>query len=122
LWAKVFFGNLLPRWWLDIATAIHFYEAVLATLAIVVWHFYQVFFDPDIYPMNWTWWDGKASFEHYREEHALDSETLLEAARGEIRSDFEQSAEEIVPANEDERPNGGERECPVEEITPEPRL
>ncbi|OLC93748.1 MAG: hypothetical protein AUH86_16035 [Acidobacteria bacterium 13_1_40CM_4_58_4] len=81
LWAKVSFGNLLPRWWLDIATAIHFYEAVLATLAIVVWHFYQVFFDPDVYPMNWAWWDGKMPFEHYREEHALDAETLLEAAR-----------------------------------------
>jgi hypothetical protein len=77
LWAKVSFGNLLPRWWLDVATAVHFYEAVLATLAIVVWHFYQVFFDPDTYPMNWAWWDGKMSFEHYSEEHGLDSNTLL---------------------------------------------
>jgi hypothetical protein len=81
IWAKVLVGNSLPRWWIDVATAIHFYEAVLATLAIVVWHFYQVFFDPDVYPMNWAWWDGKMSFEHYREEHGLDSETLLEAAR-----------------------------------------
>jgi cytochrome b subunit of formate dehydrogenase len=83
LWAKITFGNLLPRWWLDIATAIHFYEAVLATLAIIVWHFYQVFFDPDSYPMNWAWWDGKMSFEHYSEEHALDSATLFDAARRE---------------------------------------
>jgi cytochrome b subunit of formate dehydrogenase len=81
LWAKVWVGRLLARWWLDVATAIHFYEAVLATLAIVVWHFYQVFLDPDVYPMNWAWWDGKMSFEHYREEHALDSETLLATAR-----------------------------------------
>jgi cytochrome b subunit of formate dehydrogenase len=80
LWAKVSFGSLLPRWWLDVATAIHFYEAILATLAIVVWHFYQVFLDPDVYPMNWTWWDGKMSFEHYREEHSRDVETLLKAA------------------------------------------
>jgi cytochrome b subunit of formate dehydrogenase len=80
LWAKISVGNLLPRWWLDVATAIHFYEAVLATLAIVVWHFYQVFFDPDVYPMNWAWWDGKMSFEHYREEHPLDTQTLLAAA------------------------------------------
>jgi cytochrome b subunit of formate dehydrogenase len=85
LWAKVFFGNLLPRWWLDIATAIHFYEAVLATLAIVVWHFYQVFLDPDVYPMNWAWWDGRMSFEHYREEHGLDGETLVKAAELERR-------------------------------------
>jgi len=83
LWAKVFFGDLLPRWWLDVATAIHFYEAVLATLAIVVWHFYQVFLDPDVYPMNWAWWDGKMSFEHYEEEHGLDGATLLEAVRSE---------------------------------------
>jgi cytochrome b subunit of formate dehydrogenase/mono/diheme cytochrome c family protein len=86
LWAKVFFGNLLPRWWLDIATAVHFYEAVLATLAIVVWHFYQVFLDPDVYPMNWAWWDGKMSLEHYQEEHGLDGVTLLEAARGEVKA------------------------------------
>jgi cytochrome b subunit of formate dehydrogenase len=84
LWAKVFFGDLLPRWWLDIATAIHFYEAVLATLAIIVWHFYQVFLDPDTYPMNWAWWDGKMSFEHYSEEHGLDAETLLDAARQDV--------------------------------------
>ncbi|HTZ95658.1 MAG TPA: cytochrome b/b6 domain-containing protein [Terriglobales bacterium] len=80
LWARVSFGNALPRWWLDVATAVHLYEAILATLAIIVWHFYQVFLDPDIYPMNWAWWDGKMSFEHYREEHGLDGETLLQAA------------------------------------------
>ncbi len=102
LWAKVFFGNLLPRWWLDVATAIHFYEAVLATLAIVVWHFYQVFLDPDVYPMNWAWWDGKMAFEHYREEHALDTETLLEAARSEAAEQTE--ASESHAADEPARP------------------
>ena len=76
LWAKVWVGNLLARWWIDVATSIHYYEAILATLAIVVWHFYQVFFDADVYPMNWAWWDGKMPVEHYREEHALDSATL----------------------------------------------
>jgi cytochrome b subunit of formate dehydrogenase len=80
LWAKVSVANHLPRWWLDVATAVHFYEAVLATLAIVVWHFYQVFFDPDVYPMNWAWWDGKMALEHYREEHGLDYTTLLKAS------------------------------------------
>lgn len=77
LWAKVSFGNHLPRWWLDVATAIHYYEAVLATLAIVVWHFYQVFLDPDVYPMNWAWWDGKMSLHHYQEEHGLDPSSAI---------------------------------------------
>jgi len=30
----------------DVALTIHYYEAVLACLAIVVWHFYHVMFDP----------------------------------------------------------------------------
>jgi cytochrome b subunit of formate dehydrogenase len=76
LWSKVWVGNLLARWWVDIATAVHFYEAILATLAIVVWHFYQVFLDPDVYPMNWAWWDGKMPVEHYRHEHGLDADAL----------------------------------------------
>jgi cytochrome b subunit of formate dehydrogenase len=79
MWAKVSTGNLLARWWVDVATAIHFYEAILATLAIIVWHFYQVFLDPDVYPMNWAWWDGKMPVEHYHHEHGLDTETLAEA-------------------------------------------
>src|SRR5690348_3275492 len=72
LWAKVFFGNLLPRWFLDVATAVHFYEAVLATLAILVWHFYHVFFHHEAHNMNWSWWDGKMPLSHYREAHPLD--------------------------------------------------
>jgi cytochrome b subunit of formate dehydrogenase len=79
LWAKIWVGNALARWWLDAATAVHFYEAILATLAILVWHFYQVFLDPDIYPMNSAWRDGKMPAEHYREEHELDTDTLAHA-------------------------------------------
>jgi cytochrome b subunit of formate dehydrogenase len=79
MWAKVSVGNLMARWWVDAATAVHFYEAILATLAILVWHLYQVFFDPDVYPMNWAWRDGTMSVEHYKEEHELDTETLAEA-------------------------------------------
>jgi cytochrome b subunit of formate dehydrogenase len=80
IWAKVWVGDILARWWVDVATAIHFYEAILATLAILVWHFYQVFFDPDVYPMNWAWWDGKMPVEHYRHEHPLDPDSLAEPA------------------------------------------
>ncbi len=79
MWANVSTGNLLARWWVDVATSIHFYEAILASLAIVVWHFYQVFLDPDVYPMNWAWWDGKMPVEQYRHEHGLDTESLEKA-------------------------------------------
>lgn len=78
LWGKVWVGNLLSRWYVDVATAIHYYEAILATLAIVVWHFYQVFFDPDVYPMNGAWLDGKMPLEHYHEEHGLDTGVIVD--------------------------------------------
>ena len=80
MWAKVWVGNLLARWWVDVATTIHYYEAILATLAILVWHFYQVFFDPDVYPMNWAWWDGKMPVVHYQHEHELDTESLADGS------------------------------------------
>jgi formate dehydrogenase gamma subunit len=71
IWFKLGFFSFLPRWMIDVALAVHFYEAVLATLAIVVWHFYHVIFDPDVYPINWAFYDGRMSEELYREEHAL---------------------------------------------------
>jgi cytochrome b subunit of formate dehydrogenase len=82
LWAKVFFGNILPRWWLDVATAVHFYEAVLATLAVIIWHFYHVFFDPEAHTMNWAWWDGKVPLSRYRETHPLDPNAAADGPEG----------------------------------------
>jgi cytochrome b subunit of formate dehydrogenase len=91
-WFKVLIGVRVPGWWIDVALTIHWYEAILATLAIVVWHFYAVIFDPDAYPINWAWFDGKMSIEHYEHEHPLDRETLLEALIEE--ADREKNGEE----------------------------
>ncbi len=52
---------------LTVSTAIHFYEAILATLAIVVWHLYAVIFDPDVYPIKWTVLTGRAPEPEVRE-------------------------------------------------------
>jgi formate dehydrogenase gamma subunit len=72
IWFKMDVTQFLPRWAVDVALTIHYYEAILACLAIVVWHFYHVIFDPDVYPVNWACWDGKVSEHWYAEEHALD--------------------------------------------------
>jgi len=58
LWADNLMLALFPKVWLDVATSVHFYEALLATLAIVVWHFYTVIFVPDVYPMDTAWLTG----------------------------------------------------------------
>ena len=53
--------RVFPKWFFDVLSTVHFYEAVLACLAIVVWHGYFVAMDPDEYPMKWTWLTGRAS-------------------------------------------------------------
>jgi len=68
LWAHNLMLQHFPKWVIDVATAIHYYEAILATLAILVWHFYAVIFDPDIYPLKWTFWTGRAPEHEVREE------------------------------------------------------
>jgi formate dehydrogenase gamma subunit len=72
LWLKLDVTRFLPRWALDVATTIHYYEAILACLAIIVWHFYHVIFDPDVYPVNWACWDGRVSEHWQQEEHPLE--------------------------------------------------
>lgn len=58
LWAHNWMLAYLPKSVLDFAATVHFYEAVLAALAILVWHFYTVIFDPDVYPMDTAWLTG----------------------------------------------------------------
>ena len=71
MWFKVQAGAWFTGASVDIATAVHFYEAILAVLAILVWHFYQVMFDPDVYPLDWTFWDGKVSLDRAQHHHPL---------------------------------------------------
>jgi len=66
LWFNNFVLRHFPKWVTDAATAIHWYEALLATFAILIWHFYLVIFDPTVYPMDTAWLDGKISADHYR--------------------------------------------------------
>ena len=72
VWFKLDVTRFLPRWAVDVALTIHYYEAVLACLAIVVWHFYHVIFDPDIYPLNTACWSGRVSEEWQKHEHPLE--------------------------------------------------
>lgn len=97
LWFKIEIFGFLARWWIDIALAVHFYEAILATCAIVVWHFYSVIFDPDVYPVNYAFLDGRVSEEDYKEEHELAYEEM-KASEAEEGAKAEESPEEADEA------------------------
>jgi cytochrome b subunit of formate dehydrogenase len=59
----------LPKGILDVVLVVHYYEAWLATLAILVWHGYAVLFAPAVYPMNPAWLAGKMPKDMYTHEH-----------------------------------------------------
>jgi cytochrome b subunit of formate dehydrogenase len=91
LWFEVEWLNYFTKWTFDVARAIHFYEAILATLTIIVWHFYSVIFNPDVYPMSWTWITGDLTEHEMEEEHGLELEKIKAQQRGEL-SEFPEAA------------------------------
>jgi formate dehydrogenase gamma subunit len=76
LWFENFFLPIISNTGMDVATAIHYYEAILATLSILVWHFYFVIYNPDVYPMNTAWITGYLSEEEMEKEHPLELEEI----------------------------------------------
>jgi cytochrome b subunit of formate dehydrogenase len=84
LWWEVEWLRYFPKWTFDAVRAIHFYEAVLATLTIIVWHFYSVIFNPDVYPMNWAWITGQMTEHDMELEHGIELEKLKAEQRGKL--------------------------------------
>ncbi len=69
LWFPGLAVKIVPAWVVTASQTIHFYEAWLAALAIVVWHFFFVLFHPDVYPMSWTWLSGKMDRRSVEKHH-----------------------------------------------------
>ena len=86
IWFKMDVTQWLPRWAVDVALTIHYYEAILACLAILVWHLYHVMFDPDVYPLNPSCWDGRVSEHWQQEEHPLDNPPRIGVAPATIQN------------------------------------
>ena len=86
MWFNNFFINLVTTAGWNISRTVHFYEALLATLAVIVWHFYFVIFNPDIYPMNLAWLRGTITEKEMKEEHPLELKKI-DAEKNEVEKD-----------------------------------
>lgn len=102
LWFENLTLKIFPLWMMDVFTVVHLYEAWLATLAIFVWHFYYVIFNPEVYPLNQSMIDGKMSAHEMEREHGRELARLREKAE-------EEEAEEMaqVAGNEELRARSG---------------
>lgn len=76
MWFDNYFMGIFSKLGYDVARTVHYYEAWLATLAIIVWHIYFVMFNPDVYPMNLAWIKGTLTEEEMLHEHALELEEI----------------------------------------------
>ncbi len=77
LWFEGIVLKYFPKYVLDVAHEMHSDEAMLATLAIVIWHFYNVHFNPDRFPGTLLWWHGRISEHEMKEEHPLEYEEIM---------------------------------------------
>ncbi len=76
MWFENTFIGIFTKLGYDIARTIHYFEAWLAFLAIIFWHFYFVIFNPDVYPMSLAWIKGYLTEEEMADEHPLELERI----------------------------------------------
>lgn len=77
LWFEVQAMIWLPKWIMDVTRVIHGYEATLAFLTIIIWHFYNVHFNPDVFPMSKLWLTGRLTEEEMKKYHPREYEELM---------------------------------------------
>ena len=75
LWFPTIVTRLLPGEAVPIALALHTWEAVLATLAILTWHMYHVL----LKERNFSIFSGKMTEEQIRHEHPLEYRRIVAA-------------------------------------------
>lgn len=99
LWFDNWFIRYLPKGVLDVILVVHYWEAWLATLAILVWHLYATVFNPHVYPMNPSWLTGSMPERMYRHEHPEHLEEARQETDAYLRREMEKYS-----------PGGGEPE------------
>ena len=72
MWNPIFVTRYLPGFWIPTAKAAHGYEAILAVLAIIIWHFYNV----HLKHWNWSMIRGQISRHEMIEEHGQELEEI----------------------------------------------
>jgi formate dehydrogenase gamma subunit len=80
LWFPKMITSGLPSWIIGVSRVIHFYEALLATLAILIFHIFYTMFKPGEYPMNTSWLTGNI-LEEGAQDH-FDDEAIEIMKRG----------------------------------------
>jgi cytochrome b subunit of formate dehydrogenase len=86
MWQVELSLRLFPLWVHNIFIIVHSYEALLAFLAIIIWHMYNVHLHPENFPMSKIWLYGRITGHELRTLHPLEYERILEERRKTLES------------------------------------
>jgi len=78
IWIPQVATQYLPSWVVPASVIVHGYEALLAGLAIFLWHFYWVHLHPSVYPMSMVWLTGKLTEDEMEHHHPRELEMIKE--------------------------------------------
>jgi formate dehydrogenase subunit gamma len=73
MWLESYWSKFI----LDIAVLVHGMEAILACLAIIVWHLYEVHLRPHKFPIDHMWITGVIDAEEMKEEYPLHYKKIM---------------------------------------------
>lgn len=96
LWFPHISAQFVSRTFINCAQVAHSDEAMLAIMAVFIWHFYNAHFSPMVFPMSPVWLNGRFSKDEMEEFHPLElqnntppvvagNQTVQGAASGESR-------------------------------------
>jgi cytochrome b subunit of formate dehydrogenase len=83
LFFREFVMSFMPWWWMTVCITIHSYEAFLAAVFIFTFHFYNVHFIPENFPMIKSWVTGKMTEEEVIHEHRMWYDEMMAKEKGE---------------------------------------
>jgi cytochrome b subunit of formate dehydrogenase len=69
--------RFFPLWAHDIFVIVHSYEAILAFLAVIIWHMYNVHLNPEVFPMSKIWLNGQITGKELRLLHPLEYQKIV---------------------------------------------
>ena len=79
MWFPELLARLVPGVLVPAARVAHGGEAILAIVAVIIWHFYNAHFRPDIFPMDPAMFTGRMDVERLQHEHAEEYARIVAA-------------------------------------------
>ncbi len=77
MWIPEIVTRWVPGVIIPAARVAHGGEALLAVLAVIIWHFYNAHFRPDIFPMDPAMWTGRIDLQRLAHDHRTEYERIV---------------------------------------------